>query len=88
MRKVPEGCQHAHIAHLLHRHLEQIAVEHDEIGGLALRPAIVAASLGTPANYSVALWVGVGGGLLSLGLLLIRLRTNKISRDPARCRRA
>ena len=42
--------------------------------GLALGPAIVAAALGTPANYSVALWVGVAGGLLSLTLLLFSLR--------------
>lgn len=42
--------------------------------GLALGPAVVAAALGTPANYSVALWVGVAGGVMSLALLLVSLR--------------
>ena len=29
------GFKYAHVAHPLHRHLEQVAVEHNEIGGFA-----------------------------------------------------
>ena len=37
--------------------------------GLALGPAVVAALLGDPPRYTVALWTGVIGGLASLSLL-------------------
>lgn len=48
--------------------------------GLALGPAIVATALGTPANDSVALWVSVTGGLLSMALLLSSLRAHQRSK--------
>lgn len=43
--------------------------------GLALGPAIVAASLGSPADYSVAVWIGIAGGLSSLTMLVLALRS-------------
>lgn len=43
-------------------------------GGLAAGPAVVAAALGNPPDYSVAPGVAIGVGAISLGLLLASLR--------------
>ena len=51
-------------------------------GGLALGPAIVAAGLGNPADYSVAPVIGLGGAAISLLLLLASMRAGSTAPAP------